>query len=302
MFQEEKIRGKFFSLEDFELIKRQVDENFDKGITFISRQICEMLNWRQPNGWLKDRACREVLNNLEKKGYIELPISIRKIEPNKKKHKKKNQFDINELHTDTKRKINISSICFKQVKGTKREEYWNFLVNKYHYLGFKVFVGRSLKYFVKAENKIIAAVGFTDPVWSISIRDLPFSKIGFKIEELRLRGVNNGRFLILPWIKVQNLASHILSVAVKRLSNDWKEYYNIEPLYVETFVDPEKFFGTCYKAANWLYLGVSKGFVKSGNIHKNKQKKKIMFIHIYNRKMKKFFLKVLERKNDAIFN
>jgi hypothetical protein len=156
-------------------------------------------------------------------------------------------------------------------------------MNKYHYLGFKLFVGRSLKYLVYSGERVIGGIGFCDPAWSLSSRDHFFAKLGVSEAEIRMRGINNGRFLILPWINVPNLASRILSLATKKVTEDWKQYYAVNPLFVETFVNSRRFNGTCYMAANWLMIGKTNGYRKSGRSHVNSQIAKLVYLYPLNK-------------------
>jgi hypothetical protein len=283
------LRSREFSLKDIRLINRLTKKNFAKGRTFISREVCKQLEWKQPNGWLKDRACREVLRALHKKKLIKLPRS---------KKKRKKDIDESKAKITKARKLKAKSIAeklaprdlqmivldrirFSQVKGTRDEGIWNQIVNKYHYLGFKTFVGRSLKYLIYYEDRVISAIGFCDPAWQLSTRDNICKEIGMEESEIRLKGINNGRFLILPWLKIPNLASYILAKAIKHVKADWERYYCVKPIYIETFVDPKRFYGTCYKADNWTLIGKSKGYKKSGAEYSNSQIPKLIFLKLF---------------------
>jgi hypothetical protein len=271
------MRGRYFSPRDIRLIQRTVEKNYDHGRTGISQVICKLLNWVQPNGWLKDRACRDVLLLLEKEGHITLPPC--KIIRTFKQKSNRNVTYLQRVDDSPIDNLNLSSLELVLVKGKKDELFWNWLVDKYHYLGFRLFVGRTLKYLAYVDDRVVGAIGWCDPAWSVSARDVILNELGIDRTSARNHGINNGRFLILPWVTVPNLASYILSIAIKEASRDWLDYYSIKPLYLETFVDPSKFFGTCYKAANWIQLGLSKGYRKSGQNHTNSQTPKIYFIY-----------------------
>lgn len=301
LYQDEKIRGRYFSPQEIKLIRKIVKTHYDKGRTYISKEICKALHWIQPNGWLKDRACRDVMRILERKGYIELPKLKNKKKQNKT-FKLKTYKIVQNINTSQIDKLNFQLLIIKQVKGTREEAVWNDIVNKYHYLGFKVFVGRSLKYIIYYEDRIIAAIGFCDPAWSVTVRDELFKYLGVSIQQIRFRGINNGRFLILPWVNVPNLASHILSVAAKRIKEDWSKYYSVKPLFLETFVDPTKFKGICYKAANWIYLGKSKGYFKSGYYYHNNQTPKLMYLYPFDKTISSGLIKYFKEKTNAILN
>jgi len=165
-------------------------------------------------------------------------------------------------------------------KGNAAELLWNTLVQKYHYLGHKVQVGRCLKYLVRGDGQLVAAISFSSPAWRVSVRDELLRLLGLA-DAKRARDVviNNSRFLILPTVQAPHLASRILAAAARQVIVDWAWYYSIEPLIAETFVEPERFEGTCYRAANWLQIGVTKGYAKVGASHHNSQQPKMMFVY-----------------------
>ena len=280
-----RLRGREFSESELKLIDEITKQYFEKGRTKISEEVCKELNWVQPNGWLKDRACREVLQILNEKGFIKLPESKSKIiridtDAERKIKQKKLLETIPVFETKSEEEFNFKNIKIEMVKGTQNENIWNVLVNEYHYLGFNHFVGRSLKYIIYYNELIIGAICFCDPAWSITSRDSYLTrKLAITKDEIRLHGINNGRFLLLPWIRIPNLASNVLSKSIKIVKKDWMKYYNIIPFYIETFVDSTRFKGTCYKASNWELIGITKGFKKSGNIFCNSQVPKHILIY-----------------------
>jgi SRSO17 transposase len=157
---------------------------------------------------------------------------------------------------------------FVMVYKTPLEPVWDFVVSKYHYLGYDMMFGPRVKYLVFSRMTLLAAISFNQASYKVGSRD---SFIGWS-DEQRLKYlpliVNNNRFLILEWVRVKNLASHILSQAVKLLQVDWHSLYKIEPILIETFTDMSRYKGTCYRAANWQYLGETKGFGRQGGSYK----------------------------------
>jgi len=136
---------------------------------------------------------------------------------------------------------------------------WNEYVERYHYLGYEPLPGAQLRYFARAGGRILALLGFGAAAWKTAPRD---RFIGWNVEQRRSRLhliVNNARFLILPWVRSRNLASRLLAMAARRLADDWQHGYGYRPVLVETFVETPRFSGTCYKAANWIYLGQTQG-------------------------------------------
>ena len=256
-------RGRQFTESEIALIKQVISSNKNFSRRRISRTICEILNWRQENGRLKDMACRDALLRMHRKGIIKLP------KPRINWSKKNIRYSdicnfIIEENPLTGDINDFNKIKFELVNMTESEKLWNYIIDRYHYLGYKTPVGHYLKYLVYLDEKLAGCIAFADAVLKLNIRD---NWIGWSIEqrERNLRFViNNNRFLILPWIKVKNLASKVLSIAVKQVQEHWQNYYKYKPVLVETFVDIGKFIGTCYKSANWIYLGETKGKGRRG--------------------------------------
>jgi len=166
------------------------------------------------------------------------------------------------------------------------EPLWDYMVSKYHYLGYDTMIGPRIKYLVTYNSIPIAALSYNRAALKVGVRD---SFIGYDEDGKKafLKNiVNNNRFLILPWVKIKNLASYLLSQTLKRLKTDWVKMYGTHPLLVETFVDSTKYKGTCYKAANWIYLGETKGFSKEGNTFVYHGNKKAVYLYILNKNYK----------------
>lgn len=288
------LRGKTFSQEDLLTIQNIICEHFDKGRTYISKTVCERLNWKQPNGWLKDRACREVLVQLEQRGIITLPQSRKKLTTKK----------IRDVNNEPKKKEFETSLVthfpeqieFELAKGNKAEKLWNELIRRHHYLGHKVVVGRCLKYLVKADEIILGALAFSSPAWQLESRDDFLKELEIKSENKRDLVINNSRFLMLPNIQVPNLASTILSIATRKIVIDWEKYYLIKPLIAETFVQPSMFRGTCYKASNWIEIGLTKGYAKNGASYHNSQEPKQIYLYGLNKKIRRKMLDIVKNK------
>lgn len=141
-------------------------------------------------------------------------------------------------------------------KGGSNEQLWNTLVQRYHYLGHKVSVGKTLKFLVLAGDTTVAAVSLTESAWAVHVRDRILDELGIS----RLEVANNNRFLILPHVCVPNLASRTLALLARDAVRQWEEYYSVPLSCLETFVDPERFAGTCYRAANWRFVGRTSGY------------------------------------------
>lgn len=267
-----QLRGRVFSKSQLQSIREIVKQFWKEGRTSISVRVCRRLRWRQPNGWLKDRACRDVLRKLEASDLIRLPDHKIK----RKKKPERPTLRIREKEPPQKQVTElVTPISLHLAKGNSGEELWNEIVQEHHYLGHKVTVGKCLKFLVKTGNIVVGAVALSEPAWAVETRDMAIDGIGIS----RSAVANNSRFLILPNVKIKNLASRILSLLAREGVTEWKRYYSLELECLETFVDSTKFQGTSYKAANWLCVGQTKGFRKSGSQHFNSQTKKYVFLY-----------------------
>ena len=259
------IRKRTINEEDIPSIQATVNGHWDKGRTHISRVLCEKWNWRQPNGRLKDMACRELLLTLKRKGFISLPPRYHNGN-NEKRNRIIPVVEIEKAPLEGK-PSHFEPVQLQLVRNTSLEPLCNSLIQQHHYLGYRQIVGNHLKYMAFIGEQPVACLGWGSAAWSVKSRD---SLIGWDkaTKENNLHFLaNNTRFLILPWITVKFLASKVLALNAKRIFDDWSKIYN-QPLYLlETFVEQDRFKGTCYKAANWLCVGQTKGTAKRGHDH-----------------------------------
>ena len=225
----------------------------------LSRQLCETLGWKQANGALRDVVCRGLLLMLERAGQIELPPVRRHIRGQRRTGRRRPEavlIDTTPLAAPLKE---LGAIEIQQVRRTADEPLFNSLMESHHYLGYEQPVGEHLKYLVWAQGRPVACLAWSSAPRHLGGRDRFIGWSG----EARRRNIRfiayNTRFLILPWIEVPHLASHILSRIARRLSQDWERLYQHPIYFLETFVDPERFRGTCYRAANWVVLGRTTG-------------------------------------------
>jgi len=261
------IRKRTITNTDIVQIQATVNEHWTKGRKHISKVICRQWKWFQPNGRLKDMACRELLLTLSRKGLITLPPRLSSAS-NEKRNRTIPVVNIDQSPLqDTP--ANLRVVDLKLVRNTKLEPLYNSLIHQHHYLGYRQIVGNHLKYIAFIEERPVACLGWGSAAWKVKSRD---TFIGWqpKTRKDNLHFVaNNTRFLILPWVSVKCLASKLLALNARRISDDWIQTYNY-PLYLlETFVEKKRFKGTCYKAANWILTGQTKGTAKKGHIHLN---------------------------------
>lgn len=270
-----RIRGRLITEHDITVIREIVRKYFHKGRKHISRQLCHHWNWYQPNGNTKDMACREVLLFLDRQHLITLPPPLhsgnndrRCIEP----------ITLEEVPLEGTLKDH-ASLNLRLLSTPSEYKLWNRIVQSYHYQGYKIIVGHWLKYMAFIQGRPVACLGWGSAAWSVSSRDkwIGWSK---EVKDKNLfKIVNNIRFLILPWVKVKYLASHLLSLNIRRIGRDWVERFG-SPIYLgETFVEKDRFPGTCYKASNWINLGETKGSAKKGNSHTYHGKLKEVYVY-----------------------
>jgi len=244
--------------EDVANIKELIANNPDKSRRYISQELCRQWNWRQENGALKDMLCRGLLLKLQSDGLISLPA--KKFCPNNpflnRKVPKPIKVDQTPIEGDLHK---IKPIEFRSVRRCNHEKVYNALMQEYHYLGYKQHVGEHFKYIAFHKDRPIGCIGWTSVLWYMGCRD---RFIGWDAET-RQKNLNliayNHRLLILPWIRIKNLASYLLGLSTRIIPRDWNNFYNHPIYFVETFVDTSRYKGTCYRASNWICLGNTSG-------------------------------------------
>jgi hypothetical protein len=277
-----KYRGRMIGESDIGLIRTLIEENPTASRRELSRKLCEAWNWIQPNGALCDMVCRGAMLALERAGHIALPpVKWRPPNPLAVRPKPE-RFDIDTtpIHGSLK---DLGTLEFRPVRRTPEEPLFNGLIEEHHYLHYTQPVGENLKYMVFAANRPVACLA-----WSSAARHLgPRDRYINWSPEARRRNIGliayNSRFLILPWVhRVAHLASHILGKMARRVPHDWERMY-AHPIYLlETFVDPERFRGTCYRAANWIAVGQTTGRGKDSQSWKpNRPTKQILVLPLH---------------------
>jgi hypothetical protein len=249
--------GRRFSAAEIELVRKLVADFSALGLTEMARTICELLEWKRPNGRLKNHECRLFLEKFGAEGGLSLP-TLKQSGP---RGPRMVTYTANgeEQEPVTGSVSQFAPLSLSVIHSGPESALWNKLIERYHYLGYRVPVGANLRYFVRSQSdRILACMLWSSPAWRMTARD---RWIGWTNDE-RARNlqlvVNNSRFLILPWVRVRYLASAILSLAARQLPADWQRLYGYRPLLLETLVDAQ-FRGTSYRAANWIYLGNTPG-------------------------------------------
>jgi len=252
--------GRDFSTTELDQIVQLIADNPEYHRADLSREVCRILQWYKADGGLKEMSCRVAMLRMHADGLIELPTP-RRTKPALLPFCSTSATDPKEPILHPVHHLGTLSL---HLVGRNDSSLWNEYIGRYHYLGYTPLPGAQLRYFVLLDQQVIALLGFGAAAWQAAPRD---DYIGWT-HSLRKRHlplvVNNARFLILPWIQVKNLASKILAMAVKQLPIDWQNQYQITPVLMETFVEKDRFAGTCYKAVNWIHVGTTKGRGKLG--------------------------------------
>jgi Domain of unknown function (DUF4338) len=259
-----RYRGRGFTTEDVLYIRTLIATHPGESRRRLSQKLCEAWEWKQPNGALRDMVCRGLLLMLDRAGQIDLP-PVKFVPANPLVQRARPAL----VRVDTTpfegRVDQIGPLQFAQVRRTPEEPLFNSLLEQYHYLQYQQPVGEHAKYLVSAQGRPIACLAWSSAPRHLGNRD---RYIGWSAEARR-RNIRfiayNTRFLILPWVHIENLASHILARMAMRISEDWQQMYGHPVYFLETFVDPERFRGTCYRAANWVLLGGTTGRGKHSN-------------------------------------
>lgn len=253
------IRRRTISAADLELIRQLLVTEGAQGRSHISNRLCEIWDWRQANGRYRQIACRELLRRLEARGLISLPPPLRSA----RRPGYRNPTRLPELWDMPSVAGPLSrfqsQIQVRLVRDPAQARTYAGLIGAYHYLGYQQATGAQLKYLVCLDERPIACLSFGPAAWKVASRD---THIGWTAQARQQRLpwiVNNDRFLILPGVKVPHLASYVLAATLRRLRTDWQTVYGHDLALAETFIEKDRFQGTCYAAANWICLGETRG-------------------------------------------
>ena len=272
--------GRTFSAADLALIHDVAAACGPLGLTEIARTVCELLDWTRPSGRLKTHECRQWLARLHDRGLLSLP-PLRPTGP--QGPRRIAWTPASEAPAVIAGSVrDLQPLGLTVVTTAHQRALWTELIDRYHYLRFRVPVGAQLRYLVRAApapSPIVACLLWTSAAWKMAARD---RWIGWTDPQraVNLRFVvNNSRFLILPWVQVPHLASAILARAARRLPDDWQAAYGTRPHLLETLVDAQRFAGTCYRAANWQLLGETRGRGRMDRSHAAHAAPKRVFVY-----------------------
>lgn len=258
------------TIQDIQFIKELMDANPTWLRTRLSKELCTLWDWRNEKGQLKDMACLALLKKLEKQGHLTLP-------PSQQWGRKGNEKKVINYIPHLKLSItgtldNVLPLHIKAVEAKEELDLLKCFFDQYHYLGWSGTVGENMKYMVwDYKHNPLACLLFGAAAWSCADRD---QFIGWDARTRKANKhliTNNTRFLILPWVKVRYLASHILSQIIRRISKDWLDKYGHPVYLLETFVEARRFQGISYQASNWVYVGKTQGRGRNDRHHNSYQ-------------------------------
>ena len=262
-----RYRGRVVTSEDAAFIRELIAKNPGESRRRLSAKLCEAWGWKQTNGSPCDMVCRSLMLVLARAGHIELPPVKRRPPNNVVRHARPPGAEVDCAPISGSLK-DLLPLTIRQVRRTSEEPLFNGLMQAHHYLAYTQPVGEHLKLMVFAGSRPVALFAWSSAPRHLGPRD---RFIGWPIQARKsnIRFIAyNSRFLILPWVRVPHLASHLLGRVARMLSAEWEKVYG-HPLYLlETFIDPSRFKGTCYRAANWIPLGLTTGRGKDDRTHR----------------------------------
>lgn len=261
-------RGRQVTGGDVAFIRELISAHPQASRRALSKKLCEAWGWVQPNGHLRDMVCRGLMLQLHRAGHIELP-PVRRTPPNPLARRRRRPAPVEVDRCPIRCRLpELGPLTMRQVRRTDDEPLVEGLIEAHHYLGYTQPVGEHLKFLVVAGERPVACFAWSSAPRHLGPRD---EFIGWSASARRrnIRFVAyNSRFLILPWVEVPHLASHLLGRMARTLPAEWERVYDHPVYFAETFVDPTRFAGTCYRAANWVWLGRTTGRGKDDQTHR----------------------------------
>lgn len=260
-------RGRQVTNDDVVFIRDLIARYPEASRRRLSEELCRAWQWVQPNGALRSMVCRGLMLALHRGGHIELP-PVRRLNPNPLAERRRPAAAAVDRSPLVGSLAEVGPLAIRQVRRTHDEPLFNALLETHHYLGYTQPVGEHLKLLVASGERPVACLAFSSAPRHLGPRD---RFIGWSAQARR-RNIHlvayNTRFLILPWVEVRHLASHVLGRVARVVSSEWERLYGHPVHFLETFVDPGRFRGTCYRAANWVFLGQTTGRGKDDLTHR----------------------------------
>lgn len=271
--------GRRFRPDEVRLVV-EVVERFPKlSRSELAQTVCELLDWKRASGRLKGREARDLLTELERRGLLRLPEKRAGRPPGREARVPcsgaGDAQPVLAVNLDQ-----VHPVSLHVVRSAAEHALFRELVGRHHYLGFATPFGAHLRYLVRSTDSVLGCLQYSSAAWRLAARD---HFVGWSERARRSnlpRVLQQSRFLILPWVRVPHLASHALALSTRRIGADWQQAYGVRPLLVETLVDPARFGGTCYRAANWVRLGETSGRGRMDREHARHGKApKLLFVY-----------------------
>lgn len=273
-----RVCGRVFTPEDLKLIVNLVESNPQALRSELARMVCEHFDWRAENGRLKEGSCRTALVRMHRAGWIPLP---------KPSNVTDNRSPWHITHTqrsDPKPLLELTlgelgPLRLIEARRGEAHILWREMIDRHHYLGYRRAPGAQMRYLVQSAHGFVAAIGFGPAAWALQPRDTWIGWTSDQRQKNLQYIVGQNRFLIFPWIRVQGLATRVLSLTHRRMPGDWHDRYGRRPLLLETFVEVERFRGTIYRAGNWISLGLTQGRGRMDRYKKRSEPVKEIFVY-----------------------
>ncbi len=257
--------GRNFTGEELEWICLLLAEQPQLNRAQLSRTLCRHLGWYKADGKLKEMSCRVAMLRMQADGLITLPAP-QNGNGNGRVYARRTQATDPGLPIDQPVE-QLKDLHLEIVSDRRTSHLWNEYIQRYHYLGYQPLPGAQLRYVATAQGQILALLGFGAAAWKVAPRDRWVGWSTAQRQERLHLIINNARFLILPWVTCRNLASKLLAMTARRIAQDWVSRYSYQPVLLETFVESQRFAGTCYRAANWTHVGQTQGRGKLDSGH-----------------------------------
>ncbi|MGH7219541.1 MAG: Druantia anti-phage system protein DruA [Nitrospiraceae bacterium] len=277
-------RGRLIREPDVVFLRELISQNPGLSRNALSLKVCQAWNWAQPNGQPRDMVCRSLMLTLHRAGHIQLPAPRPKVANNAIVHRRMTQLRFCDTAAIAGSLASLGALEIRLVRRTQGEDLFDSLLDQYHYLGFSRPVGEHLKYLVLCGDRPIGCMAWNSGPLKLKLRDAfvgaPRQAYAHNLHLIAY----NSRYLIAPWVRVPHLASHLLGRIARRISHDWQNLYEHPIHLLESFVDIERFQGTCYRAANWKCVGRSVGRgTKSKTKEKNTSIKELWVYPLHDR-------------------
>ena len=260
-----RLCGREFGEHELGVVREIVNASEGCSRAEITRRVCAALGWIDVRGRRKEMGGRVALLRLERKGLIELPAPR-----NGNANGRRLQWADVEVGPTQGLEGSVEQLApieLALVRSKAESRLWHTLIERYHDLGYCALSGAQLRYVIRCEPVVVGAIGFGAAAWKVAVRDRWIGWDAEQRERHLAQVVNNRRLLIVPWVRVRNLASRILALAARRVVQDYQQEYGIRPVLLETFVDAQRYRGTCYRAANWICLGETSGRGRCDRTH-----------------------------------